>query len=122
MNREFKFRLWNKNAKSYVKDFNQENAEITILNTLCNNVSSLDSYIIQQFTGAKDKNNKDIYEGDILLYSDQDGDVISQVVYIEDAACYYIFDKDNNGDTLDCVGPDVCEVIGNIFENKEILE
>lgn len=77
---------------------------------------------IGQYTGLKDKNKKEIYEGDILKinvdracvkWNDKYG--YFQLVPIGD----YYFDSDVIGQALEYVE---AEVIGNIYDNPELLE
>lgn len=76
---------------------------------------------LMQYTGIKDENGKEIYEGDILqidvdkawvMWNDKYG--YFQLVPIGD----YYFDSDVIGQALEYTKP---EVIGNIYENKELL-
>ena len=73
--------------------------------------------ILMQYTGLKDKNGKEIYEGDIVR--DQDGNLY-QVKY----AKYYIypFGAIFPHRPKEIVNEYECEVIGNIYENPELLE
>ena len=76
---------------------------------------------IMQYTGLKDKNDKKIYEGGIVcfntLYNEH---YIGEVRYFEDSASFFIIVKGHCRECLDDVY--ALEVLGNIYENKELLD
>ncbi len=84
--------------------------------------------VIQQFTGLNDKNNKEIYEGDILKISDQDRENYFKdhchVWYSEYSGSWVVSFNHMYSETscdLYMVNRQY-EVIGNIFENPELLK
>lgn len=87
------------------------------------NAPRVDLSTICQCTGLKDKNGKLIYEGDIVkcLYNSygENGVYIGKVIYREDTCCFV----DANSESTDYEWwEEEKEVIGNIFDNKELLE
>lgn len=95
--------------------------------------TDIEKETIGQYTGLKDKNGKEIYEGDIVkvkLYKgEEEKYFIGKVEYF---GSNFIVDADNNSEyhvyDLDGFGIDYrynledCEVIGNIYDNPELLE
>jgi len=79
-------------------------------------------FVLMQFTGLKDNNGREIYEGDILDIGlrDQDGNPVVAPVSYEAYLAGYVLDNGGYG-IWQRLGGD-CEVIGNIFENPELLE
>ena len=81
-----------------------------------------DSETLGQYTGLKDKHGKEIYESDILSY---DGKApIGYVRYCDKEFLYWVcYEHYNIHFTLaDVVSQGNFEVIGNIYENPELLE
>jgi uncharacterized phage protein (TIGR01671 family) len=112
--REIKFRAW------FVEGKEMEQCERIDLP----NKSHHDDVIAMQYTGLKDKNGKEIYEGDIVNYEWIE-DYLSQIVkWCEHGAKFGFQDKMD--DPIYGVNYyDVAkraEVIGNIYENPELLE
>ena len=90
---------------------------------------TVDRYILQQFTGLKDRKNKEIYEGDVLENIESKRQF---VVFFEEFSasfkCKEIpfankYDGGNEVHTLDeGMESNHSEVIGNIYENPELVE
>ena len=116
--REIKFRAWNKymNDMSEVTWISKRQAEVNGFSR-----SSLDDLEIMQYTGLKDKNGVEIYESDLI----EDGFGIGHVEYVENRCAFRI--NFNNGKAkwfIDYLHSEMrlIEVIGNIYENPELLE
>ena len=71
---------------------------------------------IGQFTGLTDADGKDIYEGD-LLFSDENADVF-EVVYDAPRFCF----KDNDFGFRFLNHPEFFHVIGNVFDDPDMIE
>ena len=141
MNRDIEFRIWADN-QFYYKCLVGNTNNIEDNNWTCPMVwledkkewVNCDNGIIQQYTGLKDKNGKKIFEGDIIdIHQTVNG--YNQFVIEYDkykfSARYYNQDKKQTGswygydlDELFEINESEkeIEVIGNIYENKELLE
>jgi len=128
MSREIKFRAWDKINEKIVKisSLSLENKEIAVKENGTYHFFRMQNLELMQYTGLNDKNGKEIYEGDIIKYKfpyDRRLKHISPVFYMESQASYGVLDIYKNGIPLYTMpANNYFEVIGNIYENPELLE
>lgn len=130
MNIEIKFRVWDTKEKRFMVDGFEEslylslNHGLVFINTVGEPMEvEKERYVIQRYTELEDKNGKEIYEGDIVQKM-----IIGPVEYflgefsiggVTPLKDFLIIPSDENQPlnfNLDL------EIIGNIFENPELLK
>lgn len=134
MNRTLKFRAWDKLLKEMLTGYGflVGASGKFYLDTGFDEVTASDSrrddFVMMQFTGLKDKNGKEIYEGDVLRLIDSEFEEGNNYVTVEwnnevagfdpfiDYVQFSISPVSGVGDD-----PKNCEVIGNVFENPELI-
>ena len=93
--------------KYFIKPFNFLTGKLVVPET------------VGQYTGSKDKNNKEIYEGDIVRYSDgytavivwkDTGFGLEFIEEVESPQTWYYLPNGN-----------ILEILGNIYENPELI-
>ena len=134
MSREIKYRAWLKEEKKMVNvetiDFSEKSIQHLEKNEIIDayllRTTFLEDIELMQYTGLKDKNGKETYEGDILKYKfpyDRRLKHVSLVKFIETEASFGLKDIYGNEIPLYRItANNYFEVIGNIYENPELLE
>jgi uncharacterized phage protein (TIGR01671 family) len=144
MNREIKFRLWSKQDNQWYNDFFAVDMDGGLTQNGVNDwpfgnekhYPKKDNWVIQQYTGLKDKNGKEIYEGDILQVKDER--TIKKCWKLEVKFGEVDFGRDAYTNCIGFYATEIgynceqglghplsyesCLVIGNIFENPELLK
>ena len=123
MNREIKFRVFDKKIGKIFKAHDLRFTAEEAIYEVCHDTirddggkhwefTDFKEVVLMQYTGLKDKNGKEIYEGDIVT----DGVGKFKIVYDLKLAGYqpYCIFRDDP--------ENYCEVIGNIYENPELTQ
>lgn len=126
--REIKFRAWVKEKKAIFEviliDYVSKKVTYIVERTghLLNiRHDKFNDVELMQYTGLKDKDNKEIYEGDILFESF--GEKYYKVIF-ENGGFRAEFNgdfEDHSFDLIDVVAQG-CEIVGNIYENSELIK
>lgn len=133
MEDRFKFRVWDKKIELWKGNYKDEQmpqcnlrcdtGEIEIINK----DYARENFVIMQCTGLKDKNGKLIYEGDIVKKIDSNAlgyyrERICEISWDDNFHMYGITTTLGDGYGLYEYDSPQLEIIGNIYENSELLE
>lgn len=115
MQDRFKFRIFDEKLNKMANWGDNPYHNMEIVNIICSNNPEFNSdnrFHLMQCTGKKDKNNKLIFAGDIVREYDEYGYVMTkEVVFLEDVMFGFNINVEFD-----------YEIIGNIYENPELLE
>lgn len=126
--RELKFRAWYKTYNEMCEvaslwfNYGGTLRVVVIIENMFNDrkVVNADDVIVEQHTGLKDKNGKEIYEGDIV--SKHNSDLKGVVKQVKDGQWAIYWDNTPDGYYVLFKYSNLCEVVGNIHDNSELLE
>lgn len=123
--REIKFRAWDKtNQKMLYNGIILDMSDCSRHSTMAGFTGfTPDNIDLMQFTGLRDKNGKEIYEGDIISGEDE---IHWKIVFRQAAYFAYsestFIDIDDRWTELNIFDLNYFEVIGNIYENEDLLK
>lgn len=123
--RQIKFRCWDIYNKEMldVQELDYEdsyNGQPMVRTTMYNDYFDTEDMILMQFTGLHDKNGKEIYEGDIVKYmAIADGEQTDKVIF--DRGTFVVDYSEDYKQPINEINH-CAEVIGNLYENPELLE
>ena len=123
-----KFRAWTEEGEAMYYDvypFKDETLLLSYDEIAFDEVPASD-FILMHSTGLKDKNDNEIFEGDIVRYKAGCNTVTEEVAYDKNFAGFGVRDADTDiiftflqlADVVDLIS---LEVVGNIYQNPELL-
>jgi uncharacterized phage protein (TIGR01671 family) len=131
MNREIKFRAWHKDLKKMFKigqitlEEGTWNFEPNDRGFIGMSIPYQPSFVLMQYTGLHDKNGKEIYDGDIVYCQTKYGKAKAIIKFIDGKFVAYwnsALTHPENGHHIACYEINKrFEVIGNIYDNPELL-
>jgi uncharacterized phage protein (TIGR01671 family) len=121
--REIKFRAW-MNEKMYepavVFSPTFELTDDVVEQT---RLANKEGWVLMQFTGLHDKNGKEIYEGDIVRGgTEYQRKPYNTLVKWDDGLAGFSPFVDYDSDCSEYYATSQCEIIGNIYENSDLLK
>ena len=131
--REIKFRAWDKEWKIMWYPDSGDEWAVTIDGKIYRNypdeccshhlIEYWNKAIVMQYTGLKDKNGAEIYEGDIVKGFFEGKGIKDKVIWWDKGASWYVgHDNEKTRNLTALSALDDLEVIGNIYENPELLK
>lgn len=124
-----RYRAWLKEDKEMieVEEMNFYNGELDFIGDGITWMCKSNDCVLMQSTGMRDKNDREIFEGDIVKVTDGDERTnfpdggIGTICGLDEIFMWYIDGQVHNG-LFDISQEYYIEVIGNIYENQELLE
>lgn len=116
--REIKFRAWDKEEKVMCYDIPTFTDDFTDMLNRTIKYHQDNDLVLMQYTGLKDKNGKEIYEGDIIKYS-MGNTMQSNPMVVSFEEIFGLLGEYCN--SYYATNKNSFEVIGNIYQNPELI-